>query len=138
MRWTLLLAVSTLPVLAVSATLPQRQDTNNLSHQLSVSPALLSAENSSTIFSNASLGELLKIRCDPIRYGKNLKVASCRNVFSYIAQDDTQAVFAERGAVQPHDLNLPFRVASSEYSSAGIPLPSAPPTPRAGTDSITF
>ena len=137
MRWTLLLAVSTLPVLAVSAILPQTQDTNNLSQQISVSPALLSAENSSTTFSNASFGEILKIRCDPIRYGKNLKVASCRNLFNYIAQDDTQAVFAERGAVQPHDLNLPFRVASSEYLSAVISLPSTPPTPKAGTDSIT-
>lgn len=39
---------------------------------------------------------------------------SCRKVFGFIAQDDTQTVFAERGSVQPHDLNLPFRATSND------------------------
>lgn len=41
-------------------------------------------------------------------------MGSCRKVFNFIAQDDTQTVFAERSTVQPHDLNLPFRAISSE------------------------
>ena len=114
MRWISLLAVSILPVLAVSLTLPQLQDTHNLSQPPTLSPSLLSVDNSSTIYSNTSLGKVLKINCAPFPYGRNLKVASCRNVFDYIAKDDTPTIFAERGAVQPHDMSLPYRITSSE------------------------
>ena len=113
MHWKSLLAVSILPNLAVSITLPQLPDTYNKSQPSTLSP-LLSAENASTIYSNTSLGKILKINCAPFPYGRNLKVASCRNVFDFIAKDDTQTVFAERGAVQPHDMNLPYRITSSE------------------------
>ena len=113
--WTSLLAISILPALAISITLPQPQDTFNSSQPPTLSPSLLSADNSSAIFMNSSLGKILQINCDPVRYGRNLKVASCKNIFNFLAQDDTPTVFAERGAVQPHDMNLPYRITSSEY-----------------------
>ena len=114
MRWTSLLAVSILPALAISITLPQLPDTYNTSQPSTLPPSLLSAENFTTIYSNTTLGKILKINCAPLPYGRNLKVASCRNVFDFIAKDDTPTVFAERGAVQPHDMNLPYRITSSE------------------------
>lgn len=39
---------------------------------------------------------------------------SCRKVFNFIPQDDTQTVFAERSTAQHHDLNLPFRATSND------------------------
>ncbi|KAM0795954.1 hypothetical protein BDR22DRAFT_893643 [Usnea florida] len=113
-RWTSLLTVSILPALALSITLPPLQDTNNTSQPPTLSPSLFSAENTSTTYTNTSLGKILKINCDPVRYGRNLKVSSCKNVFTYLAPNDTQTVFAERGSVQPHDVNLPYRITSSK------------------------
>lgn len=106
-----------LPGTTLCAVLPQPSDTCNLLQEPVISPALSNFENSSTASGNTSLDNILKLRCDPIRYGRNLKVESCRKVFGFIAQDDTQTVFAERGSVQPHDLNLPFRATSSECLS---------------------
>ena len=120
MSWTLLIEVLVLPVIASCAILPQPLDTNDLLRGPFISPALSLSVNLSTVTGNTSSGNLLKLRCDPVRYGRNLNVESCRKVFGFIAQDDTQTVFAERGIVQPHDLNLPFRATSSECLSISI------------------
>ena len=117
MSWTLLIELLVFPVVASCAMLPQPLDTNDLLRGPFISPALRVSVNSSTITGNTSSGNLLKLRCDPVRYGRNLNVESCRKVFHFIARDDTQSVFAERGTVQPHDLNLPFRSTSSECLS---------------------
>ncbi|CAF9927366.1 MAG: hypothetical protein ALECFALPRED_003692 [Alectoria fallacina] len=114
MSWTLLIEVLVLPVIASCAILPQPLDTNDLLRGPFISPALSLSVNLSTVTGNTSSGNLLKLRCDPVRYGRNLNVESCRKVFGFIAQDDTQTVFAERGIVQPHDLNLPFRATSND------------------------
>lgn len=42
-------------------------------------------------------------------------MGSCRKVFNYISVDDEEFNFAERGSVQLHHLNLPYRVTSSRY-----------------------
>ena len=110
MSWTLLIEVLVFPVLALCVILPQTWDTYPV-----ISPALTSIKNLSAATGNTSLGNTLKLRCDPVRYGRNLNVESCRKVFNFIAPDDTQTVFAERSSVQPHDLNLPFRATSSGY-----------------------
>lgn len=117
MSWTLLIKIITVPVLALCATVPQLPGTYDPWQGPVVFPALSSSENSSAATGNTSLGNILKLRCDSVRYGSHLKVESCRKVFNFIAQDDTQTIFAERDSVQPHDLNLPFRAYSSEYLS---------------------
>lgn len=117
MSWTPLIKVLVLPMVALGAILPQSLDTYDLLHGPGISSAPLSIGNTSATTANTSSGNILKLRCDPIRYGRNLHVGSCRKIFNFIAQDDTQTVFAERDTIQPHDLNLPFRVTSSECPS---------------------
>lgn len=64
--------------------------------------------------SNALANSDLQISCNAPLYGQNLKVPSCKNVFTVIAKDQKQFTFAERGATVPHDLPLPYRLQSSQ------------------------
>lgn len=114
MPWILLLEVLILAAFALCAVVPQPSDTYDLLQGPVISPALYFPENLSFATNDTSFDEVLKLRCNPVRYGRNLNVGSCRKVFNFIAQDDTQTVFAERSTVQPHDLNLPFRAISSD------------------------
>ncbi|KAM0796442.1 hypothetical protein BDR22DRAFT_525996 [Usnea florida] len=61
-------------------------------------------------------GNKLKITCDGMTYGKNLKVPSCRKVFGYTRHDPTQYTFVERGSGIPGDVPLPLRT----YSNDGL------------------
>ena len=63
---------------------------------------------------NSSSDNRLKIACDATRYGKNLKVSSCRNVFNFMKKDETTYTFAERDSGVPNDGPLPLRTLSSK------------------------
>lgn len=56
----------------------------------------------------------LLVHCDGNVYGRNLNVASCRDVFSHMPRGDAQVTFAERHSGIPHDIPLPWRVMSSK------------------------
>ena len=114
MALTSLIKVLVIPFFALCATLPQPSGNYNLLQGPVVSPTYTFTDNSSAPTGNISSDNTLKLRCDPVRYGRNLKVESCRRVFTFIFQDETQTVFAQRGSAQPHDANLPFRATSSE------------------------
>lgn len=101
-------------VFVLCATLPQPPVTYDLLQGPVVSPAHTFVNDTSASVGNRSFDNILKLRCDPVRYGRNLKVESCRKAFNFIAQSDTQTVFAERGSAQPHNSNLPFRATSGE------------------------
>lgn len=76
---------------------------------------LLSPANTLALSSNnSSPGNVLKIACDATKYGKNLKVNSCRNVFRFLRRDETRYTFAERDSGVPHDVPLPLRTLSSK------------------------
>lgn len=76
---------------------------------------LLSPANTLALSSNnSSPGNVLKIACDATKYGKNLKVNSCRNVFRFLRRDETRYTFAERDSGVPHDVPLPLRTLSSD------------------------
>lgn len=63
---------------------------------------------------NSSSDNVLKIACDATRYGKNLKVSSCRNVFNFMKRDETTYTFAERDSGVPNDGPLPLRTLSND------------------------
>ena len=79
-----------------------------------LSPANILASSSNI----SSSGNGLKIRCDSTKYGKNLKVQSCRNVFRYLNKVDTQFTFAMRDSGVPFDVPLPLRTLSSKALTA--------------------
>ena len=106
----------------ICAVLSQSLDTYNLTQEPAMSSALSFSENSSAVSGNTSPKNVLNLRCDPIRFGRNLRVESCRKAFGYISHGDMQTVFAERDSGQPHDFNLPFRVSSSECPGISNPL----------------
>lgn len=64
--------------------------------------------------SNALANDELQISCNAPLHGQNLKVPSCKNVFTVISKDQKQFTFAERGAMVPYDLPLPYRLQSSQ------------------------
>ncbi len=103
-----------LPTLATCANIPKLLNSSNPLQGSIVLPAIPYAGNSSTRNGITSLGTLLKLRCDPVRYGRNLKVESCSKVFDYMNIDGTETIFADRDSTQPHDLNLPSRATSSK------------------------
>ena len=67
-----------------------------------------------------SLGGKMKVGCDPIRYGRNLKVKSCRDLFGYLKHDEAQFTFSQRDSGIPHDIPLPLRTYSSKFIVSGI------------------
>ena len=111
------ITVIILPALALCATLPRLLDTNDLRQGSRLSQTLSYPETSSVTYGNASIGGLLMLKRNPVRYGRGLKVESCRNVFNYMKVDNTDIVFADRSSAQPHDLDLPFSTTSSKCLS---------------------
>ena len=115
MYWRTLIGSLIIPAFALCAALSLPLDTPDLLQGSVISPDLPYPQNLSAATGNTSSGNILKLRCDPVRYGRNLKVESCMKVFNYIEVDDEEFIFAERGSVQLHHLNLPYRVTSSMY-----------------------
>ena len=54
------------------------------------------------------------LKCDPVRYGRGLKVESCRNVFNYMKVDNTDIVFADRSSAEPPHLDITFSTINSK------------------------
>lgn len=75
-----------------------------------LSPANILAPSTNT----SSFGAMLKIACDATKYGKNLKVQSCRNVFNFLNKEERQFTFGERDSGVPFDVPLPLRTLSSK------------------------
>ena len=102
------------PNTVLAASLPQRSDrigsldTGRISSSNLLSPAIPAPS------SNFSSGNVLQIACDSAKFGKNLKVNSCRNIFRYLMRDEVQYTFAERDSGVPHDAPLPWRTLSGE------------------------
>lgn len=59
---------------------------------------------------------VLEVRCEGSRYGRDLNVASCRDVFNFMDRNNTQVVFSERHSGFYHDIPLPYRILGSELS----------------------
>ena len=76
-----------------------------------------SPDNSSFYSAN-----ILKLGCDYNRYGRNLKVKSCRDLFGYLKPDEEQYTFSERDSGIHPDIPLPFRAYSSELTALKIEL----------------
>lgn len=97
----------------LAASLPQRSERiGSLDTGRITSSNLLSIPAPPT--NNLSSGNILEIACDSAKFGKNLKVKSCRNVFRYLMQDESQYTFAERDSGVPHEAPLPWRTLSGE------------------------
>ena len=98
---------------AVHSVLPQQSECldarPNLTPNLGSPAGILIPSNDSD-----TSGNKLKITCDGMTYGKNLKVPSCRKVFGYLRQDPTQYTFVERGSGIEGDVPLPLRTYSSK------------------------
>lgn len=115
MSWTSFwIELLVLPVFVLCAATPLPSKASDFLALPVVSPALPFLENSSATTGNTSFGNILKVRCDAVRYGRSLNVGSCRNVFDYMNTEDVQTLWADRTSVQPHDVDLPFRLPSSE------------------------
>lgn len=110
--WISLCAAATLS----ASVLQSSQPGDGLAKAVIASPELLISSNSLVSPSNVSVpsGNILKIACDSRRFGKNLKVKSCRQLFGYVKKDNTQFTFAQRNSGIPHDLPLPLRTYSGE------------------------
>ena len=101
---------------AVYSVLPQQTECldpgpNLTSNSGSPATMLIPLNNSDTSANK------LKVTCDGMTYGKNLKVPSCRKVFGYMRHDSTQYTFVERLSGIPGDVLLPLRTYSSKYST---------------------
>ena len=55
-----------------------------------------------------------------MRYGRNLRVESCRKAFNYLRAGGAETVFADRSSTLPHDLSLPLRYTGSKLLPAAI------------------
>lgn len=58
--------------------------------------------------------DLLRVSCNAPVYGQNLRVPSCKNIFTFMSKDTSQTTFAERNSMVPYDLPLPYRTQSSQ------------------------
>ncbi|KAL9133627.1 MAG: hypothetical protein Q9175_005189 [Cornicularia normoerica] len=125
----------------LAASLPRRPEsiTGSLAAGPISSTDSLSPANIRTPSSNTSAsGNLLKIACDGTRYGKNLRVSSCRNIFHFMKKNETQFTFAERDSGVPNDIPLPVRTLSSGDNKVNValvdykPNVKCDPTPTAG------
>lgn len=104
----ILLILSIYFAVAVVAVVPQVSSVDDSSTPVwSRSAALPSNES---YFANKKL----KIACDANKFGRNLKVKSCRDMFGYLTPDEEQYAFALRDSGIPHDIGLPFRTYSSK------------------------
>ena len=91
-----------------SSEAPAQVDIRAVQSKLSATPT------PTTSSEPASSTSVLRIRCDGDYYGRNLNVASCREVFSFMPKSDVQTVFAERRTGVPYDVPLPWRTMSSQ------------------------
>lgn len=100
----------------LTASLPRHTESISDLAAKPISPSnLLSPANIPASSSNLSSSEnLLKIGCDARKFGKNLKVQSCRNVFNFVLKDEKQLRFAQRDSGLPADVSLPLRTLSSK------------------------
>lgn len=62
------------------------------------------------LVSNVSADNILQILCNAPVYSQNLKVPSCKNVFTLLPKDDKQITFTERDTTVPYDIPLLYRV----------------------------
>ncbi len=109
-----LIVLLILPTFALCAKIPSLLNISNPLQGSINFAAIPYSGNSSAATGNTSVGTLLNFKCNPVRYGRHLKVESCRKVFDYLEMDDEETIFADRGSTQPHDLNLPSRVTGSK------------------------
>ena len=110
-----MLAVALSPILGLSSSVPYASQTND-DHLLvpTVSTDLPSPSEALALPGNNSLSaNKLKIACDS-KFGRNLKVKSCRGLFGYLKPIDDQYTFSLRGSGIPNDVSLPLRSYSSE------------------------
>ena len=104
---------------------PSLLNTKSLLQESVVPPTLPYPGNSSATSGNSSFSSnILRFTCDPVRYGRNLRVESCRKAFSYLRPGDTETVFADRSSTQPRDLSLPLRYTGSKYYCRRVELAS--------------
>lgn len=125
----------------LAASLPRRSEIIGSLAARPISPSnLLSPANMLASSSNtSSSGNLLKIACDGTKYGKNLKVNSCRSVFNFMMKNETQFTFAERDSGVPSDISLPLRTLSSKTSiDASASWIHCPATRPANTIDLTL
>lgn len=101
---------------ALTASLPQHPESiGDLAAKPTSSLDMVSPTNILESSGNASSsGNKLKVACNSRELGKNLKVQSCRNVFNFIAQNETQFSFAERDSGLQVDVTLPLRTMSGK------------------------
>lgn len=115
------LTLSTLLVRVVSLTiLPPLQSTPA---GLPPSPVALQQFDINTPLPvNVSTGSSngLKIQCDGNSYGRNLNVASCTKIFTYIDKRLPERVFADRRTGIPADIPLPWRIYDSMSLSVQV------------------
>ena len=104
-----LLALSFFYTLTVAASAVAQEGGGRNDLRLPI-PAVATLAASSAL---SSPSPVLKIRCDGNFYGRNLNVASCRDVFHYMPKNDTQMVFANRNSGVQLEIPLPWRTMSS-------------------------
>lgn len=109
------LFIHSITVLSASIPYPSHVD-GSLAAISSASRNLVPPYGILALANNASLfaGNRLKVECESRRYGSNLKVKSCRDLFGYLGHDDKTFSFSERDSGIPHDIDLPQRTYSSE------------------------
>ena len=88
----------------VSAPLGDISTTTNVS---------IAGNNSNTANESAS-GTLLSVNCDGNRYGSNLNIQSCKNIFRYISKNSEQTTFANRHTGIEAKIELPWRIYDSK------------------------
>lgn len=111
----------------LAASLPQRSERiGNLAAGPTSSSNLLSPATLAPSSYNSS-ANLLKIACST-KWGKNLKVYSCRNIFDWLQTDERQFSFAERDSGLPYQVPLPLRT----YSSKTLDIPLRGKSPLLG------
>lgn len=113
----LILTISIFSTIAVSARVPQA---SHVAPSLAAvpwrSPNLTLPLNTTASHNALSANKKLKIMCDSDRWGRNLKVKSCRDLFGYLAKDDNdQITFAQRDSGIQHEVPLPLRTLSSTF-----------------------
>lgn len=126
-----ILGLVTLASLASSAVLPVAlEPINDISHLANFSAIPLSlsswpAENTTPKISYSELGHTLgqlgtpPYKCNPLTYGRNLNIRSCREALLAIPADTRKLKLGLRGpGDQRNDVNLPYRFTSGMSSLA--------------------
>ena len=115
------LALSTLLVRVVSLTiLPSLQSTAAGFPPSPVAPKQFEINTPFPVNVSTGSSNVLKIQCDGNSYGRNLNVASCTKIFTYIDKRLPERVFADRRTGIPADILLPWRIYDSMSLSVRI------------------